>query len=211
MDKERRYFVLRRLHSLSGILPVGAFVLEHFYTNSYSVKGAEMFNEKVAALNDLPYLYLLEIGLIGIPILFHAVLGVVITFEGSTNLRAHPTARNWFYVLQRASGMFLVVFIAVHVTLTRFSGTPPDRLFEHMASYLHSPLMFAFYVLGVLAVSFHFGNGVWGFLVTWGLITSPRSQRIMTWVSMGMVAILSFVGINSLLGFLDLSVGFLQR
>ena len=103
MDKERRYFVLRRLHSLSGICPVGAFLLEHFYTNSYAVKGPELFNEKVAALNDLPYLYILEIGLIGIPILFHAVLGVVITFEGSANLRAYATARNWFYVLQRVT------------------------------------------------------------------------------------------------------------
>jgi succinate dehydrogenase / fumarate reductase cytochrome b subunit len=190
---------------------VGAFLLEHFYTNSWAAKGPGLFNEKVAALNSLPYLYVLEIGFIGLPILFHAALGVVITFEGSVRLRSYPTLRNGFYLLQRATGLFLAVFIAVHVYLTRFSGTPPERLFEHMASYLGHPLMFVFYVLGVLSASFHFGNGLWGFLVTWGVTTSPRSQRLMTWVSLGVVLALSFVGINSLLGFLGRSISFLQR
>ena len=29
-----RTFILRKLHQLSGIVPLGAFLLEHFYTNS---------------------------------------------------------------------------------------------------------------------------------------------------------------------------------
>ena len=211
MDPDRRHFLARRLHSLTGIVPVGAFVLEHFYTNSFAIKGPELFNEKVAALNDLPYLYAIEIGLIGIPILFHAALGIWISFEGSASVRRYSFARNWLYFFQRLTGMFLVVFIAVHVTLTRFSGTPPDRLFEHMASYLVSPWMFAFYVAGVLAASFHLGNGIWGFLVSWGFITSPRSQRVMTWVCMAIFAVMGLTGINSLLGFLDAQVGFLNR
>jgi succinate dehydrogenase / fumarate reductase cytochrome b subunit len=27
-------FVLRRLHSLTGIVPIGAFLLEHFFSNA---------------------------------------------------------------------------------------------------------------------------------------------------------------------------------
>ena len=33
-------FLLRRLHSLSGIIPIGAFLLEHFISNSEATKGA---------------------------------------------------------------------------------------------------------------------------------------------------------------------------
>ena len=211
MDADRRHFVLRRLHSLSGIVPIGAFLVEHFYTNAYAIKGAELFNEKVVALNSLPYLYVIEILLIGLPILFHAGLGIYIAFEGSVSPRSYPHARNWFYMMQRATGMYLVVFIGVHVYMTRFSGTPPDRLFEHMASYLNHPGMFLFYTLGVLTASFHFGNGIWGFLVSWGITTTPRSQRAMTWVCMGIFLVMSFVGVNSLLGFIDTPIGFLNR
>lgn len=211
MDAERRHFILRRLHSLTGIVPVGAFLLEHFYTNAYAIKGERLFTEKVVELNQLPYLYVIEIALIGLPILFHAALGILISFEGRVNLGAYPRARNWMYFLQRLSGLFLVVFIAVHVWLTRLSGTEPEHLFEHMASYLSHAGMFAFYVAGVVAASFHFGNGIWGFLVSWGVITSPRSQRTMTWVCMGIVVFMSFVGVNSLLAFVDLQIGFLNR
>src|SRR5262245_24226460 len=122
MDPERRHFVLRRLHSLSGVFPIGAFLLEHFYTNSWAIKGPELFNEHVAALNSLPYLYVLEIGFIGLPILFHGILGLALSFERQRAPGSGAYARYRLYILQRASGIFLLLFIGVHVALTRFSG-----------------------------------------------------------------------------------------
>jgi succinate dehydrogenase / fumarate reductase cytochrome b subunit len=211
MDADRRHFVLRRLHSLSGVFPIGVFLLEHFYTNSYSIKGPELFNEKVMALNNLPYLYVIEIGFIGLPILFHAVLGLLISFERQRSPGSLGYSRTWFYAFQRYTGMFLVLYIGVHVYLTRFSGTPPDQLFEHMASYLSHPGMMAFYVLGVLAASFHFGNGLWGFLIHWGITVTPRAQRVSSWVCLGTASALGFAGINSLFGFLHTPIGFLNR
>jgi hypothetical protein len=41
------YFWLKRIHSLLGIMPIGAFVLEHFFSNSYVFQGAERFNKMV--------------------------------------------------------------------------------------------------------------------------------------------------------------------
>ena len=32
----QRQFVLKKLHQLTGVLPIGVFLLEHFYTNSYA-------------------------------------------------------------------------------------------------------------------------------------------------------------------------------
>src|SRR5262245_54218117 len=94
------HYNLRKLHSLSGLVPLGAFLCDHFCTNSYSTTGAPVSNGKCAALTELPYLYLLEIGFIFLPILFHAVLGVVISFEGKPNVGRYSSARNWAYFLQ---------------------------------------------------------------------------------------------------------------
>ncbi len=54
-----RTFILRKLHQLSGIVPLGAFILEHFYTNSKAVNpttGVRDFNEAVATLQGIPYI-----------------------------------------------------------------------------------------------------------------------------------------------------------
>src|SRR5947209_19474072 len=71
-----RTFVLRKLHQLSGIVPLGAFLLEHFYTNSKAVNpntGVGDFNEAVATLQGIPYILLIEITVIFIPLIYHAV------------------------------------------------------------------------------------------------------------------------------------------
>jgi succinate dehydrogenase / fumarate reductase cytochrome b subunit len=35
----------------------------------------------------------------------------------------------------------------------------------------------AFYVIGLVAVSFHLANGIRTFLMTWGVVTGPRARR----------------------------------
>ncbi|HEV8429447.1 MAG TPA: hypothetical protein VGQ41_16215, partial [Pyrinomonadaceae bacterium] len=62
-----RTFVLRKLHQLSGIGPLGLFLLEHFYTNSKSLTGAHDFNNAVTELQSIPYILFVEIGGIFIP------------------------------------------------------------------------------------------------------------------------------------------------
>ena len=75
-----RTFVLRKLHQLSGIVPLGVFLLEHFYTNSKAMTGAESFNEAVRDLQAIPYVLLIEITGIFIPLIYHAVYGLFITW-----------------------------------------------------------------------------------------------------------------------------------
>lgn len=192
---------LKRLHSLSGVVPIGAFLIEHFFTNSFALFGPEVFNAKVEFLTSLPYVVVLEVGLIGVPILFHAVLGVVIWWSSESNVFRYGYFRNWMYSLQRASGVFLVAFIAVHVYKTRLSGVESGEMFQHMAGYLADPAWMVFYVLGVLAASFHFGNGLFTFGISWGLLPGTRSQRWAEWVTMGIFVVMSLVGLNALLAF----------
>jgi succinate dehydrogenase / fumarate reductase, cytochrome b subunit len=66
-------FLLRRLHSLSGIVPIGAFLLEHFISNFEAFHGPEAYGKQVAFLNNLPFVLAMEICFIWIPILFHGL------------------------------------------------------------------------------------------------------------------------------------------
>ena len=68
-----------------------------------------------------------------------------------------------------------------------------------MADILANPFMLAFYIAGVIAATFHLANGLWSFLVTWGITQSPRSQHIVTYISLAAFVILSVIGVQAIL------------
>ena len=197
-------FYWLRLHSLSGIVPVGVFVLVHLYTNSFSQKGPEAFDVRLRTLNELPFMTAFEILFIYLPILFHAGLGIWITFRGRQNLAAYPLFGNLRYLLQRLSGIGVLLFVGAHVYKTRIQpwlgGFPMN--FEHMREAMLEPITVAVYALGLLGTAYHLANGVWTFAITWGLTTTPASQRRLSTATMVLFVVLFLVGINNLLGFL---------
>lgn len=108
------------------------------------------------------------------------------------------------FMLQRVTGVFLVIFIAWHVWETRVAAAfGADVNYDMMADILSSPFMLVFYIAGVLAATFHFANGLWSFAVSWGLTVTPRSQKIMTYVSITVFLVLSYIGIRAIIAFLD--------
>ncbi|NOT35634.1 MAG: succinate dehydrogenase [Candidatus Eisenbacteria bacterium] len=207
------YYTLKRLHSLSGVVPIGAFLLEHFLTNSRALQGAAAFDRAAAELAGLPYVVLLEAGGIWMPILFHMVLGILIATTSQANLDRHGYARNWHYSLQRFSGLFLVLYLVYHTWSTRFSAEAMSApsLFAYMREHLSHPGVFAFYVLGVIAACYHFGNGLFGFAIHWGLVTSRSAQRWAGRAAMAVVVVLSLVGINALLAFTGHGLNLFQK
>src|ERR1039458_3942004 len=74
-------FVLRRLHSLSGIVPIGAFLIEHFISNSEATKGVQAYNDQVKFLTNLPFVHVLEWVFIFLPLLYHGIYGLYIRSE----------------------------------------------------------------------------------------------------------------------------------
>ncbi|HEX5434279.1 MAG TPA: succinate dehydrogenase, partial [Candidatus Angelobacter sp.] len=54
-------FFWRRLHSLSGIFPIGAFLLEHFISNAFATNGPYAYRDQVKFLSGLPFVLFLEI------------------------------------------------------------------------------------------------------------------------------------------------------
>ena len=73
---EGHSFLWHKLHSLLGIVPIGAFLLEHLISNFEALKGPAAYAAQVKFLNDLPAVRVLEWVFIFIPIAYHAIYGV---------------------------------------------------------------------------------------------------------------------------------------
>src|SRR5262249_32505159 len=108
-------FLWRKLHSLSGVVPVGGFLVFHLWENAKALQGQEQFDEAVSGINHLPYLPILEWGLILLPLAFHALYGFWIAIAGKTNVGKYPYSRNWMYTLQRLTGLIAFLFIGYHL------------------------------------------------------------------------------------------------
>jgi succinate dehydrogenase/fumarate reductase cytochrome b subunit (b558 family) len=206
----RRAFVLKKLHSLSGIVPVGVFVLEHLWTNSKALQGEEVFTQAVADIQALPYLPLIEIFGIFLPLAFHAIYGVVLALAAKPNVTVYRYARNWLYVLQRASGLVAFVFIGYHLYEYRIQkwlfgmryGAFYGTLSAHLSSTAASvPWLALFYLVGILAVSFHFANGLWGVLFSWGVTVTRASQRRSAYACAALGVLVFVLGANTVLFF----------
>ncbi len=195
------HFWLRRLHSLAGIFPIGFFLLEHMFTNSFILFGAEAYNRQIKFLQSLPLVVFLEITFIGIPILYHALYGIYVWTTGKNNLAWYPYPKNILYTFQRWTGLVTFVYIGYHVYHTRIAhalyGT--EVSFARMQELMATPWIFWFYIAGLAAVMFHFANGIWGFLVSWGFTVSQRSQKIAgLWSAVGGLVLFA-LGLSSLL------------
>jgi len=207
-----RTFILRKLHQLTGIVPLGAFLLEHFYTNSKALTGPEDFNNAVRDLQSIPYILFIETGVIFIPLVYHAVYGLVITWEARPNNLAYPYPRNWFYLLQRITGVILFFFILFHVLNFRFGLVPglntvsvahaPDQAFDIVAREFRMLPILIIYVVGVTATVWHFANGIWLFLVDWGIAIGARAQRLTGYACIAFGLLLLAVGINAMVAFI---------
>lgn len=175
----RRQFVLRRLHSLTGILPIGLYVLFHLGVNSFAAGGPESYDRMAEFLESLPYLLAIEIPFIWLPILYHAGYGIYIHATGRPNPFHYAYRNNWFYWLQRWSGIVTLVFIGWHFWQTRLANYVYGRVieFQMMADILSDPRWLAFYVVGLIAVSYHLANGLRSFLLTWGAVVGERARR----------------------------------
>ncbi|KKE80493.1 succinate dehydrogenase cytochrome b558 subunit [Oceanobacillus caeni] len=198
-----RELFYRRLHSLLGVVPIGLYLVTHLVVNHFAVYGEEEFNRAAGFMGNLPFLILLEIFVIYLPILFHAVLGVYIALTANYNLKNYGFFRNWMFALQRITGIVTLIFIVWHVWETRVQKAlgVVEVNYSLMESILSSPFMFWFYVVGVISTVFHFSNGLWGFMVTWGITQSPKSQKITTYGVVVVFLVLSYIGVRSLIAF----------
>lgn len=181
----RRAFALRKLHSLSGVVPVGVFVVLHLWSQSSALRGRAAYDASLARADALPLQPLLEIVLVLVPLVFHASYGLVLTARSRPTVGAHPTSRNWMYTAQRVTGLVSFAWIAWHLGQTwipRLVGhvglrqVYPTLVADLSATRAGVPIAALITVAGVGAASFHLAHGLWSAAVGWGLLVTRRAQ-----------------------------------
>lgn len=200
-------FVLRKLHSLLGIIPIGAFLIEHLLSNFEATKGPIAYGEQVRFLNHLPLVRVLEWGFIFLPILYHGLYGVYIWLRGKSNLVYYPWAGNWMYMAQRYTGLIAIVYIAQHVARQRFLGVSlpenPGAAFHKVQMELANPWMLAFYVIAMIAICWHFAYGIWLFAAKWGITPGVKSRKRFGFVCLAIGIVLAAMGLASIWAFIS--------
>ena len=205
-------YVLHKLHSLSGIVPVGYYVVQHLVLNSFTLGGPEKFNAVIGFFESMPkfVLLIMEVCAIWIPLIFHAVYGIFIVSRAKPNYfgSVYGWSQNLMYTLQRWSGIFLFFFLMIHVTTTTgakyVSGSA--KVIEYAA--WHEKLSSApyiwlvLYILGVAAASYHLAYGVWNFSIRWGITISEKAQNQVQKFAFGMFVAITLIGWGALAGFL---------
>jgi succinate dehydrogenase / fumarate reductase, cytochrome b subunit len=178
---DKHHFLLRRLHSLTGIVPIGVFLINHLLTNSsilwgkiglraegrdkgWVEGGTTYFWKEVRWINEqIPHLLLIEVALWG-AIFFHSVLGFMYARTGRSNTAQYGWGGSWRYKLQRITGYIAIFYIFYHVATLRWGWTflvPGGAQWSH--EYAASTMAMAlrghsseFTIAGFLVSAFYF-------------------------------------------------------
>ncbi len=164
-------FWMRKLHSLTGFLFLGYFLCLH-------VRGEGAYESPVLRVL---FLYL--------PLLYHSLYGLYITYESQPNNLRYPELRNWMYFGQRITGLFLVPFLVLHVAA--MNG----------AAFADAGWYMAVWYAGLLSAVYHLANGIFGAAIDWGFTVGPHSQRVFVGVSFAAFVILAVYGLQTLAEF----------
>jgi succinate dehydrogenase cytochrome b subunit len=189
----KHHFLFRRLHSLAGIF-FGLYVIVHLLVNATLIEGTQptnIYNLQVQKIHSLPFLIGIEWTLIFIPILYHTIYGLWITFTGQPNLGRYPYSKNIFYFFQRLTALLLIFLLTFHVLAMKgvFGASSPLTFDPNHATVTairaitaYSFVSYVVYPLFVICACYHLANGFWAAAVTWGLAISAQAQRRWGWV-----------------------------
>jgi succinate dehydrogenase / fumarate reductase cytochrome b subunit len=206
------------------------------------------FIHAVNFLQSLPYLFVIEIVLLAVPIGIHLFLGVQYLFEAKMNSwptnGASPSlgklTRNHAFTWQRITSIVLVIGVIAHVVtmrimrypekvgkglhtefivtvdedpgleaaVTRLDGRVSDGkvivpdfgravLFTVRDSFQHIWIC-VLYSIFVAAAAFHAGNGLWTFLISWGVTLNEQGRRMARAVSTFLMIVLALCGFASI-------------
>jgi succinate dehydrogenase / fumarate reductase, cytochrome b subunit len=196
----RNEFLLRRLHSLSGVMPLGVYTVVHLLTNASILESPATFQRSVYSIHSLGMILpIVEWVFIFIPLIYHALYGILVTRSSLPNHSTYRYGANVRYTLQRATGMIAFVFIFWHV-FHMHGWFHADMWMQRVAEPLGggrfraynaasttfeamqmSPIVPILYAIGVLSVVYHLANGIWSFGITWGLWVNPLAQQRAAW------------------------------
>ena len=207
----RENFFLHKLHSLTGVVPVGFYMVQHLTLNSFSLAGPEKFNSIGAWFGAIPFhlFIILEAVAIWIPLLFHSIYGMFITNRSQPNFLTtkYKWSQNRQYTIQRWSGVLIFFFLIYHVSSTTIYKyvVGDHRVVEFAAWNAKLTSLYGFialvYMVGIAASSYHLAYGLWNFAIRWGIAISEKAQHRIQRFSVAAFIGLTVLGWTALAGF----------
>jgi len=164
----------RRVFALSGVFPLGVFLFLHLWTASNLLSSRESYDRALAVVNGFSLLPVIEVLFVLLPLAFHALYGLHLTFRPAPGPHAYATDR--LFAAQRMSGLVALVFVALHLRHLRFAtwpgGLPVEVYSTRLAADLSSttwgvPWIALGYLVGIGASVFHVANGLAAYLRAW--------------------------------------------
>jgi succinate dehydrogenase / fumarate reductase cytochrome b subunit len=190
----------------------------HLLVNASVLESPAVFQKNVYGIHALGSLLpVVEWAFIFLPLIFHAVIGMVIVAGGMPNSNQYRYAANYRYTLQRATGMIAFLFIFAHV-FHMHGWFHADIWLENVVRPLHgaqfkpynaassaglalqSYAWVTVYVVGILSCVYHLANGLWTMGITWGVWTSPKAQARASALCTGLGVLLAIVSMAGLFG-----------
>ena len=209
ITQDQAHFLLLKINSLMGLVPIGVFLAFHLGINALRTVGPLQYQLSIDLINNLPFLFGIEVAFIYTPLLFHSLMGFYIYFSGKRNVVHYGYPRNWLYTLQRISGVIVFAFLIYHL-----GTTVAPKLFYGKHQFLAAPFLMdimnaefqtwsgrIIYMIGITSATFHFANGLWGFCVSWGIIIGRNAQRNASVVFTMVGLALTFLGFATVLEF----------
>jgi len=204
------------LMAVTGVVLFG-FVLGHMAGNLQVFLGREAFNDYSVMLHHLLHgagLWIVRLGLLAAVVL-HIVASTSLTIASR---RARPVgyrseshvASTYASRTMRWSGPIILLFVIYHLldlTLgTANPGFDPQDPYRNLVASFQRPVIVAFYVVAVTALSIHLRHGVWSMLQSLGA-SHPRWNR---WRNAGAAAFAIVVGAGFVLVPLAVAAGWVR-
>ena len=178
----------RRWFSLSGVVPLAFFLLEHVWLNASAMRGQSAYVARTLALSRVPFLGVVELALVALPLAYHSGYGLWIMRAGIPR-DAAPYGRR-LSIANRSAAVVALAFIAWHLWEYRIpalrGALSPLSFYGLLAWRLSSvwyglPLRAMLYVLGIAATAFHFAVSTWGWGVTSSLFVTDAQKKRAAW------------------------------
>ena len=159
----------------SGIVPIGAFLLEHFISNYEAFKGPEAYGAQVKFLNSLPFVVGMELFFIWIPILYPRPLRHLDLVARGCQCRQTTVAGQLVLHIAALDGNHRVhLHRAAHVLFAVHRCAPANTSHAvvrqgagRISKPLNDRLLRRWHHRGIVA----FAYGIWLFCAKWGITT----------------------------------------
>jgi succinate dehydrogenase / fumarate reductase, cytochrome b subunit len=164
---------MRRLHSFSGVLPLGIYLIYHLWENWSVVRGREPWVDRVTWL-DSHFGFAINI-LFFLLLAIHAVLGL----RPLAQINLPASDLRGIQLVTGVISLFFIVFHAIQLLPATYGPHQSVRnAYAVLWTSLSRPGYLAIYLVGISAVYFHFAHGLSRAVVAWDLISTERALRM---------------------------------